>query len=82
MMQRFAASSRALLRNLLPRYETGLLQARTSFRPVEIAGRPTSWRKDDTRLHVDSFSSSPVQGKAARVRQRKSARSDPHLEAR
>ena len=63
MMQRFATSSRTLLRNLLPRYEAGLLQARTSFRPVEISRRSTSWRKDDTRLHVDSFPSSPVQGK-------------------
>jgi hypothetical protein len=59
MMQRFATSSRALLRNLLPRYEAGLLLGRTSFRPVEIAQRSTSWRKDDTRLHVDSFPSSP-----------------------
>jgi hypothetical protein len=62
MMQRFAASSRALLRGLLPRYDAGLLPGRTSFRPVEIATRSTSWRKDDTRLHVDSFPSSPVQG--------------------
>jgi hypothetical protein len=62
MMKRFATSSRDLLRNLLPRYETGLEQARTSFRPVEIAGRRSSWRKDDTRLHVDSFPSSPTQG--------------------
>ena len=63
MMQRFATSSGALLRNLLPRYKAGLLQGRTSFRPVEIAERSTSWRKDDTRLHVDSFPSSPVQDK-------------------
>ncbi len=63
MMQRFATSSRVLLRNLLPRYKAGLLQARTSFRPVEIAERSTSWRKDDSRLHVDSFPSSPMQGK-------------------
>lgn len=63
MMQRFAASSRALLRGLLPRYEPGLQPARTSFRPIEIAGRSTSWRKDDTRLHVDSFPSSPTRGK-------------------
>jgi len=63
MMQRFAASSRALLHNLLSRYEAGLRQARTSYRPVEIAGRSTSWRKDDTRLHVDSFPSSPAQGR-------------------
>jgi len=63
MMNRFAASSRALLGNVLPRYAAGLQQARTSFRPVEIAGRPASWRKDDTRLHVDSFPSSPTRGR-------------------
>ena len=63
MMQRFAASSGALLENLLPRYQPGLQQARTSFRPVEIAGRATSWRKDDSRLHIDAFPSSPVQGR-------------------
>ncbi len=63
MMNRFAASSSALLGNVLPRYAPGLERARTSFRPVEIAGRPASWRKDDTRLHVDSFPSSPTRGK-------------------
>ena len=63
MMQRYAACSKALLRSLFPRYEAGLRQARTSFRPVEISGRQTSWRKDDTRLHVDSFPSSPTRGK-------------------
>jgi hypothetical protein len=63
MMKRFATSSRSLIHNLLPYYEIGLEQARTSFRPVEIAGRRTSWRKDDTRLHVDSFPSSPTQGR-------------------
>ena len=62
MIQRYAESSRTLLRNLFPRYESGILQARTSFRPVEIEGRPTSWRQDDTRLHVDSFPSSPTHG--------------------
>lgn len=62
MMKRFATSSRTLLGSLLPRYTVGLQQARTSFRPVEIAGRATSWRKDDTRLHVDSFPSSPTKG--------------------
>ncbi|HEX4985573.1 MAG TPA: Kdo hydroxylase family protein [Burkholderiales bacterium] len=62
MMMRFATSSRALLRSLFPRYDAAVHQARTSFRPVEIAGRQTSWRKDDTRLHVDAFPSSPTQG--------------------
>ena len=27
-----------------------------------MAGRETSWRKDDTRLHVDAFPSNPMQG--------------------
>ena len=63
MMKRFAASTKALLGNVLPRYTACLQQARTSFRPVEIAGRPVSWRKDDTRLHVDSFPSSPTRGR-------------------
>ena len=63
MMTRFATLSTALVRAVLPRYATALQQARTSYRPAEVAGRPTSWRKDDTRLHVDSFPSSPVQGR-------------------
>ncbi len=63
MMQRFATFSKILLQNLFPHYESGLQQARTSYRPIEIAGRSTSWRKDDTRLHVDNFPSSPTQGK-------------------
>lgn len=63
MMMRFARLSRELLLNLLPGYEAELTQARTSFRPVEVAGRSSSWRKDDTRLHVDSFPSTPTQGR-------------------
>jgi hypothetical protein len=46
---------------LLPAYRGSIQRARASFRPAEIAGRTTSWRKDDTRLHVDSFPASPVQ---------------------
>lgn len=63
MMVRFATDSRALVHALLPGYVATIEQGRTSFRPVEIAGRPSSWRKDDTRLHVDSFPSSPTRGK-------------------
>ena len=63
MMARYATQTTALLSTLLPRYRDALLAARTSFRPTEIAGRVTSWRKDDTRLHVDSFPSSPVRDK-------------------
>jgi 3-deoxy-D-manno-oct-2-ulosonic acid (Kdo) hydroxylase len=62
MMSRFAKASHTLLRHVLPRYAAQVQQARTSYRPAEIAGRVTSWRKDDTRLHVDSFPSSPTHG--------------------
>src|SRR5207248_11543487 len=44
-------------------YRGRTVRARASFRPVEISGRKTSWRKDDTRLHVDAFPASPVQGR-------------------
>jgi hypothetical protein len=63
LMHRYAQQSRSLLASLLPAYLPQLQQGRTSFRPVEIAGRATSWRKDDTRLHIDSFPASPTQGK-------------------
>jgi hypothetical protein len=63
MMQRFAEFAQELVTRLLPDYRSGLTQARASFRPVEIEGRVSSWRKDDTRLHVDAFPSSPTQGK-------------------
>ena len=63
MMNRFADSSRMLVHNLLPHYTPELIQARTSLRPVEISGRASSWRKDDTRLHFDAFPATPVHGK-------------------
>src|ERR1051326_8897630 len=50
----------ALTGSLAPRYKAGLKPGRTSFRPVEIQGRASSYRKDDTRLHVDAFPSTPV----------------------
>lgn len=59
MMARFARATADLTSHLLGLYAGELKQARTSFRPVEIVGRQTSWRKDDSRLHVDNFPSSP-----------------------
>jgi hypothetical protein len=63
MMQRFADESAQFLAALLPSYSSGLERARTSFRPTEIAGRATSPRHDDRRLHVDAFPSRPLRGK-------------------
>jgi len=63
ILERFAHQSLALVRALLPHYVPSLEQARTSFRPVEASNRVSSWRKDDRRLHVDAFPSSPNQGR-------------------
>jgi hypothetical protein len=62
LMARFSDRAAALVNALLPSYQPHVRRARASFRPAEIAGRATSWRKDDTRLHVDSFPATPVQG--------------------
>ncbi|HYB50884.1 MAG TPA: Kdo hydroxylase family protein [Burkholderiaceae bacterium] len=63
MLARYATQSFELVRALLPHYVPSLEVARTSFRPAEVSGRASSWRKDDTRLHIDAFPSSPNQGK-------------------
>lgn len=62
MIGRFAADATALVTALFPRYAPWLKRARTSYRPHGAAGRPVSWRKDDTRLHVDAFPSRPTRG--------------------
>jgi hypothetical protein len=62
MIGRFAACASDLIAALLPRYATHLKRARTSFRPQTASGRDVSWRKDDTRLHIDAFPSRPNQG--------------------
>jgi hypothetical protein len=51
-----------LIGALFPRYAPHLKRARTSYRPHGAAGRAVSWRKDDTRLHVDAFPSRPNGG--------------------
>lgn len=62
MVARFAASAASLVVSLFPRYAPWVEQARTSFRPAAGTGRPLSWRKDDSRLHVDAFPSRPTHG--------------------
>jgi len=63
MLRRYAIFSHRLIERVLPGYVPHLSQARTSFRPVEAQGRATSYRKDDTRLHVDAFPANPVNGR-------------------
>lgn len=63
LLRRFSDAAHALVEALLPQYARHLQRGRASFRPAEIAGRRTSWRHDDTRLHIDSFPATPVQGR-------------------
>jgi hypothetical protein len=62
MLRRYYDRACDLLKALCPGYADHLRPGFTSFRPAEIAGRNTSWRHDDTRLHVDAFPSRPMQG--------------------
>ncbi len=62
MMARYAQNAHTLITGVCPRYGSELQAGLTSFRPVETAGRATSARKDDTRLHVDAFASRPNRG--------------------
>jgi hypothetical protein len=63
MLLRFSHYAEKLIQHLLSPYARSLELGRTSYRPVEISGRPTSYRKDDTRLHVDAFPATPNQGR-------------------
>jgi hypothetical protein len=63
LLERYAHFSRVLVEQLFPAYKDTIAFGRTSYRPAEIDGRTTSKRQDDTRVHVDAFPSSPVQGK-------------------
>jgi len=62
MITRYAEQSETFALRLFPHYRGHLKRGNTSFRPVDVAGRVTSWRKDDTRLHVDAFPSNPMHG--------------------
>ncbi len=62
MVARFAQNAADLVVTLFPRYAPFVQRARTSFRPQPAVGRNVSWRKDDSRLHVDAFPSRPNHG--------------------
>ncbi len=63
MMERFASGAETLIAELFRNYAATLERARTSYRPIEIAGRKTSPTSDDTRLHVDAFPTRPMHGR-------------------
>ena len=62
MIRRYSEQSASLINRLFPNYTRHLNKARTSFRPSKVEGPPPSWKKDDSRLHVDAFPSRPNHG--------------------
>ena len=62
LIERYADLSERFALRLFPHYRGALRRGNTSFRPVDVAGRATSWRQDDTRLHIDAFPSNPMHG--------------------
>jgi hypothetical protein len=62
MIERFSSHCRTLIGALLPHYAPHLTLGSTSYRPCEVAGRKSSFRKDDARLHTDAFPSNPTGG--------------------
>jgi hypothetical protein len=63
MIGRYASLAAGLVDNLCPRYRARFKAGAASFRPCAIENRGLSWRYDDTRMHVDSFPSNPMQGR-------------------
>lgn len=62
MMARFRNEASTLIFSAFPKYKKHLSLAPTSFRPLEVSSRMTSWRADDKRLHIDAFPSRPNYG--------------------
>lgn len=62
LVARYQASARTLVDGLFPQYRTSLRAAPTSLRLHRVETRHTSWRKDDSRLHIDAFPSRPNYG--------------------
>ena len=66
MIGRYAESSHALIDGLFPWLSRAGPRHRHELRPRAIgdlsSGKALSWRKDDTRLHVDAFPSNPTHG--------------------
>nr|WP_241430701.1 Kdo hydroxylase family protein [Tatumella saanichensis] len=64
LLQRHHHACQQLITRLLPEYKSALHTPINTLRvhPVTRWKQGNSWRKDDTRLHVDAFPSRPIQG--------------------
>ena len=62
LIGRYQQNAQTLIDGLFPEYRGKLRLAPTSLRLHQVETRETSWRKDDSRLHVDAFPSRPNYG--------------------
>ncbi|MEM7427257.1 MAG: Kdo hydroxylase family protein, partial [Pseudomonadota bacterium] len=70
MLERYRATTQEWLSNILGPYAANLEAQRTTYRPVEIAGRKKigkvssdkAYRFDDSLLHPDAFKRRPIKG--------------------
>lgn len=64
LLQRHYQACNRLIAGLLPAYVPVLHTPINTLRvhPVAVWKKGSSWRKDDSRLHVDAFPSRPIQG--------------------
>ncbi len=64
LLERYYQACRQLVTGLLPHYQQTLHSPTNSLRlhPVSAWRATSSWRKDDSRLHVDAFPSRPNLG--------------------
>lgn len=61
---RYANHAKQLIHHLFPYYRPALQTGRTCYRPAELLGyREKSFKKDHTRLHIDTFAATPTQGR-------------------
>lgn len=60
LLLRYRAFAQGIVDRHLPAYTGQVSLAGTSYRPFDVDKRKLSWRRDDTRLHVDAFPSNPI----------------------
>jgi hypothetical protein len=83
LLIRYRTFAEGLIKNSFPAYVGKLTPAGTSYRPFDVDARKLSWRRDDTRLHVDAFPSNPIgQKRILRVFRNINAAGQPRVSAR
>lgn len=80
LLVRYRGFAKDLIARHLPEYAAGVTLAGTSYRPFDVDRRKMSWRRDDTRLHVDAFPSNPIgETRILRVFRNINAQGQPRL---